>query len=84
MFCSCSRLENWASCAVKAVPSIGFSGSWCLSWAMSIFRNSSLPIIFFVLAVVVAVVAAPAADCIVLVSLMVDLLPVSLAVRQIR
>jgi len=39
---------------------------------------------FFVLAVVAVVVAAPAADCIVLVSLMVDLLPVCLAVTQRR
>jgi hypothetical protein len=50
---------------------------------MSIFRNSSLPMTFLVLAVV-AVVAAPAADWIVLVSLMVDLLPVCLAVTQRR
>jgi len=50
---------------------------------MSIFRNSSFPMAFLPLVVVVAL-AAPAADCTVFVTLMIQLLPVSCPVRQKR
>ena len=34
---------NWAIWAMNAWSSIGFMGSWCCSWAISSFMNSSLP-----------------------------------------